>query len=757
MTVSTLRALSLRSPHGVLMRTKSGRSNAARRNAFFVSVSRLQFRIWWLIFMALHAACLGYFGVAAYCYWKLPLTFMALNLETYRMSMPLRDMPIVAVCHSSIAAGHAFFLMRMLLSSLLHRRFTFGRLGWRIKTTSKCHQDARGGGVYQCAWLRSVVLAFTRLNVLWIRVFSRRGMLGIEGKHFALLFILRELFESVLQSVQAYRMSLYVPRVLLNRFYVGIIVINCWSSPMVQYMYAADPPLVRLLCLVLDIGLDFTATVGIPVALVLPYRNGYDPVNATFDFLLWYDDFWLINMMNEFKLLFVSSWGDLVSRMFFSVSLLIAVQNAKSLLRKTNRKVHTAATGSNQFSVSAGRDASSSFSARWKTQVMPFISRKFSQTMLPKAQHMSATMSTSSIPVIALPPPVLDHTVTKVAHVLFAVWGIVVLALHLHGELQTMPAECALTVRPWFSYKSACSLVQINCNARREQQQLTCTRDEMDAILENIDETTLAHIVIRHCPHVEISPRLKSFSRLVGFKIYNSTLVDWSASAALTQASHPHVVFLFLVFVNMSSFPDGLLSDDFPKQLLDIEFSGSNLTTLPASIRTKWPPGGSFVLEQGILAQVPPVMERMGISFLSLVRNQISELPDFIFTSTNAITIWLSGNPIKSLPESLQPSRSIRRVHLIDTKVETLPVWMNAEFFELAVVHAGGTPLCSDVLASLSGATNSSRSPSLSVAKSAYLQGALTCDEREGDDLTYYPSLAEASLDESKALTAFFK
>ncbi|KAF1321048.1 hypothetical protein FI667_g12216, partial [Globisporangium splendens] len=377
--------------------------------------------------------------------------------------------------------------------------------------------------------------------------------------------------------------------------------------------------------------------------------------------------------------------------------------------------------------------------------------------MLRRARHMSSTLTTSSIPVTAVPLPVLDHTVTKVAHVLFALWGIVVLTLHLRGELQTTPAECALTARPWFSHKSACSLVQINCNVRREQQrQLTCTREEMDAILENIDETTLAHIVIRHCPHVEILPRLKSFSRLVGFKIYNSTLVEWSASAALTQASHPHVVFLFLVFVNMSSFPDGLLSDDFPKQLLDIEFSGSNLTALSASLRQSWPPGASFVLEQGILTQVPPVMEQMGISFLSLVKNQITELPDFIFTSTNAITIWLSGNPIRSLPESLQPSRSIRRVHLIDTKIEALPTWMDTQFFELAVVHAGGTPLCSDVLASLSGAASSSSS-SLSVARSAYLQGVLTCDEREGDDLTYYPSVAEANLDESKALAALFK
>lgn len=61
--------------------------------------------------------------------------------------------------------------------------------------------------------------------LLYDSVFSRRGLLGVEEKYFAVIYIIRELFETVLQSIQAYHML--VPRVRVNHFFVSIIVLNC--------------------------------------------------------------------------------------------------------------------------------------------------------------------------------------------------------------------------------------------------------------------------------------------------------------------------------------------------------------------------------------------------------------------------------------------------------------------------------------------------------------------------------------------------
>lgn len=735
-------------PQRLLLRTTTTRSKGARRNAFFVPVSLVHYRVWWLVFFVVHSLCVLYFLVCSYMYWVLPGSLTGLTFEHYNVTMPMTRFPVVAVAHAFVAVGHAFLLLRMLLSSLWYRRFTFGRPGFHVPKTEE-REDTE-----QQPWLRYrsatyLLRVLHSLNALWMKAFSRRGLFGIESRYFDLLFIARELFESLLQSMQAYRMSLYVPRMMLNRFYVGVIVVNCLLSPAVQFLFAENPPLARLLCLLLDILLDFVSSVVIPIALILPYSTCYDTVNG-FDVMLWYDDFWLVNMINEFKLLFVSSWADLVARIFFSVSLLVALQNVKSLLRKTNRRINPR-TGSVHNSRSSV--TSSFLSARWSSypsfiqQLALSVSR--TQSVLVIVRNTSSSVSKSMIPPTMVLQPAVSKKIAKISHLFFLAWGLVVLALHLRGEFQQTSPVCGLSVRPWFSSKTACSLAQINCKTLN----LTCTLAEMDAILGAIDEQTLTHIVIRHCPAVEISPLIQHFSHLVGLKIYNSTLVNWGKDAALTGSHHPCIVFLFLVHVNMSSFPDGLLSDEFPQQLYDIEISGTNLTYLPDDLSLKWPAHGENVncFEEGGFESVPPVLEHMKSGFLSLVGHQITEVPSFIFTNEDAVTIWLSDNPIEELPEKLVLSPSIYAIRLTNTKLRALPSWMDESFFQRSRLDAGGSPLCDDILASVDvprSDIHANRTAVVSaVALAAFASGFLNCESVSGDSMTYYPSVAEAQLD----------
>lgn len=752
-------------PQRLLLRTTTTRSKGARRNAFFVPVSLVQFRIWWLVFFAVHSLCVLYFLFFSYMYWVLPGSFTGMTLEHYGVTMPMTRFPVVAAAHALVAVGHAFFLLRMLLGSLWHRRFTFGRPSFHVPKA----KDNDNRQQQLCHTLTKYTLrVLRRLNVLWMKAFSRRGFFGIESKHFELLYIARELFESLLQSVQAYRMSLYVPRVMLNRAYVGVMVVNCLFTPAVHFLFEENPPLVRLLCLVLDILLDFASSVAVPIALILPYTAEYDIASNGFEFMLWYDDFWLVNMINEFKLLFVNSWVDFVARIFFSVSLLVAMQNVKSLLRKTNRRINPSSGPANGNSSRSSamssfisdreqedqdrREPTQGQGTRWTSyppfiqQIAKSVSRRQS-TQVAVVRDTSSSASKSMIPPTPVHQPAVSRRIAKLSHLLFPAWGLVLLALHLHGELQRTPAECGLSVRPWFSNKAACSLLQINCKTLN----LTCTVSEMDAILGAIDEQTLAHIVIRHCPAVEISPRIRQFSHLVGLKIYNSTLVNWSKDAALTGRHHPFMVFLFLVHVNMSSFPEGLLSDEFPQKLYDIEFSGTNLVGLPADLYLKWPAHSTNIncFEQGLFESVPPVLEHMKTGFLSLVGHRITEIPSYVFTNDEAVTIWLSDNPIEALPEELVPSASIRVVHLASTKLRALPSWMDDAFFQQAVLIAGGSPLCEDILEAhnrLTVGKHSSNRTVNAVALAAFERGFLDCTPASGDYMTYYPSVAEAQL-----------
>src|SRR4051812_517073 len=106
--------------------------------------------------------------------------------------------------------------------------------------------------------------------------FARDGFLGVEGTHFETIFFAREIFETVLQTKQAYQMSLLLPDRALNRFYAVVLVVNCWSTPMLSH-FIKHKPLQKLLCILSDIILDFVSSIGVPVYLAIPYIKLYDP------------------------------------------------------------------------------------------------------------------------------------------------------------------------------------------------------------------------------------------------------------------------------------------------------------------------------------------------------------------------------------------------------------------------------------------------------------------------------------------------
>lgn len=65
---------------------------------------------------------------------------------------------------------------------------------------------------------------------VYSKVWGRKGVLGVNGGNFHAILVIRELIETGFQTQQAYRMSWYLPRLLLNRFYLFLLVLNCWSS-----------------------------------------------------------------------------------------------------------------------------------------------------------------------------------------------------------------------------------------------------------------------------------------------------------------------------------------------------------------------------------------------------------------------------------------------------------------------------------------------------------------------------------------------
>lgn len=636
---------------------------------------------------------------------------MGFTFDFYRITMAPRYLIAPALCYAALALAHAFVLTRLILYCVWNRRFTFdvhlahkGDWNQRLSTLFK-----RFGHTRYAQWREKLSLVITR-------IFSRQGFLGIESEYFELVYIMREVLETALQSVQAYEMSLTVSRGYLSEFVAIMIFINCWSTPIVLHHFAHYPPLARLVCLVLDIGLDFVSTVLAPLVLVLPYFQYYDSVRQDFTPLIWYDDVLLVKAVNEFRLVMITTWPELATRMLFSVSMLMCLESAKSLLCPYRSKIQI-----QQICTSSPKHSSTTSTTR--TVVHDHIPSTGAE---PLQSRFSIVLAT-------------------IMHVFFMTWGLAVLAIYIQAATHIKLSGCALQVHPWFATKSACALMYINCKYQQTDGKL----EDLDAFMLRMDEHSLVHIVIRHCPNVEIPPRVQTFPQLVGMKIYNSTLAGWDNDAALTRHHHPNMVFLFLVDVNMTQIPDGLLSEAFPRQLRDIEISGTNLTHLPEVLDQRWDTHGFIAVELCQFQAFPNVLSRMKVSILVIGSNEINAIPGEFFTNLNPFMLVLSNNPIGSLPAIIPGAVSAKFLLFDHTELSALPSWVDEALLEETQIHAVGTYFCDQVQAAAR-AEYINRNISKTYLR-AYQAGALQCDQVSSVVSPYYPRSLEAVLDEQFA------
>ncbi|KAE9090451.1 hypothetical protein PF005_g19289 [Phytophthora fragariae] len=201
---------------------------------------------------------------------------------------------MIGVLHASVAVVHAAYIVWM--------------IGWSYRKKD---------------------LVFAIYNVFKLPI----NLEGVDGPNFDIVLLCREIVETALQTQQAYRMSLLLPRRGLNRGYVALLVLNCWSTALVHSVFHYHATRRRLLALVCDCVLDLVSSVGITTVLVGIYLPDFDFDPYGFPFLKWYEDVWRVYAMSEFQMILVSSWGDLAMRFIFAMNMLGNLNNMKKLMR----------------------------------------------------------------------------------------------------------------------------------------------------------------------------------------------------------------------------------------------------------------------------------------------------------------------------------------------------------------------------------------------------------------------------------------
>ncbi|KAJ0395521.1 hypothetical protein ATCC90586_007400 [Pythium insidiosum] len=283
---------------------------------------------------------------------------------------------------------------------------------------------------------------------------------------------------------------------------------------------------------------------------------------------------------------------------------------------------------------------------------------------------------------------------------------------------------------------SACSLMILDCRPDVGNIQ-TGSAAEFDHALTAIDKRWLASLTIRHCPHVEITPQFLQLNALMGFKIFNSTLVRWDSDAAFSRHHHLQMKVVHVLQTSMAALPRGLYGRDFPPWLQDVEILECNVTDLPLGVVDAWSDVMLLKLEGLAFVGFPEALTLLRPTFLALALSGITRLPREVMENPRLRSLMLSANPVSDLPEDVRVSPPLEVLLLDMTNVSVLPSWMDVSQL---VGSASLAPLCQ---ALQTGSGRASADPRLPRLRRAFYCGPIPSDPRY---LYQYPLLLEPRL-----------
>jgi hypothetical protein len=197
---------------------------------------------------------------------------------------------------------------------------------------------------------------------------------------------------------------------------------------------------------------------------------------------------------------------------------------------------------------------------------------------------------------------------------------------------------------------------------------------------------------------------IDGFAQLQELRVYNSSIANWGASAAITNANHPQLTVVAVGRVNMTGglLPLGLQSSDFPVLLVEVKFFETNLQQLPDDLDTKWNVGSSIYLENSKLPSVPAALVRLRPFYLILAGNPIEEIPPELFDMQGMLYLVLGRTNIRELPRNVVTSTADPPfIDVRDTAVSFFWSWLDplvqARLDYAPMLLASGSTYCAEL------------------------------------------------------------
>ncbi|KAK1943231.1 hypothetical protein P3T76_004627 [Phytophthora citrophthora] len=646
-------------------------------------LSPFVFLVVWLLLLAFHGLCAAYLLAMAMLYFFMENPLMAYYADL--LALPEhRYFRLFGVLVGILGALHG-------LQLLLH-------LLWSIKARSPAvfPRAAMVNDVvkYLQSWKKinpqpEPVYSRSRNSLSSFSSFASAGfqdVFSVEGSHFALVFMFRKAAEASAQIVQCHRYSTLIGRVWINRAYVAMVVVNCWITPLLDYLMllsdvraakkASTRSVVkaditvsireRTLSVIVDTYLTLMACLILPLAIFVPYAQAFDAGWYGFPTEILYGDVSFPNLVRENQALFALNLLDAVTKLVPHISILFGMASLSLILElypplkfKHNGKAIAAVS----TLVVKAKDKPVHFNV--------------------KPQQLQAVVGLTFLRRIVAPLG-------------FVSAGAIVLGIHFHAAHLASSADtemmkmCLQGLRPWFAENVSCSVLDYNCYKHG------VVSPSID-VLDRFQSDAVTAVIFEHCPEFQMPPSIRKFSNLLGLELWNVTIANWGSDAALNADLHPVMMYLVMAYTNMTAIPEGLLTVPLPPLLGDIEISITNLSVIPDELAVAWSNVRLVYLEHAPLKEFPTAFFKIPSLSVSLLDDGLESIPEDLFTTVSLLNeyleITLSYNPIKELPPMIRDGLIINYLTTDHTNLTELPDWSNKV---RQWINLGGCPICNE-------------------------------------------------------------
>lgn len=382
------------------------------------------------------------------------------------------------------------------------------------------------------------------LRSVGLTLFGRFGIFGVEGAYYESAFFAMEVVEIALQVFQAYKLSLLVPRVWINRLNAVILILNCWSTAFVHQFSRGDRLVKRVVLLVVDGIFDIMSSMVIPLVIIYPYYMEFDQSRRDFPLVNYYQDKWLIQAISENRQVFVTSWLDYISKLTPRLTVFggMLVLKQYVVMDRKNHIISASQLLASHARSSNGNRMRSTFVVALKsilptvqTQVEPTGSRRARFEVKEAdtdddASNRELTLGERTVVMAYL----FSKYKNKWQHIVLFLAGLAILIIHIHATTVAVLSHtrgCLLQARPWFVTSLTCVALEINCANGEFDEGADTTA--LNNHVQGLVPSALKTLIFASCARLHIPPMIQGFHGLQMIKIYNSTVVQWDLTAEL--------------------------------------------------------------------------------------------------------------------------------------------------------------------------------------------------------------------------------